>query len=458
MAESARGLADCVDRPQGGGRRAVVRRSPATPGTTPPSSPSCAPGPGRGRVHGLPLPRAAVDPPALLRRPAPGLRRRDHDHRLAQPAVGQRLQVLRRDGRPGDPARRRRDHRLRQGGLRPRDPREAVRGRPGRRLDRPGRGPRSTRPTSPPSSASRSAPRATSRSSTRRCTASARPRSPRPCLRAGFDRLDILASQRTPDGDFPNVPGHVSNPEIPKTLDAAIDRGPGDGADLVLASDPDADRIGVAVPVTGDPKGEWTTLDGNQIGVLLAAFVMEKTREAGKLRPDHYLVTTLVTSQMARALAEREGVGMRGRPARRLQVDRPADRRGRARGFLFGFEESHGYLKGTYVRDKDAAVAALLFAELAADRQGAEADGPGVPRRPLHRRRPLRRAADQQDVRGPRGGRADQDADGRLPRESPPSSRRPGRDRGPRLQDARDPRRRHRRARAAPAPSPRATC
>src|SRR5947208_6498326 len=84
---------------------------------------------------------------------------------------------------------------------------------------------------------------------------------------AGFKDVNILASQRTPDGNFPNVPGHVSNPEIPRTLEAAIAEARYTGADLVLASDPDADRIGVGVPVTGDPKGEWATLDGNQIGV-----------------------------------------------------------------------------------------------------------------------------------------------------------------------------------------------
>ena len=134
----------------------------------------------------------------------------------------------------------------------------------------------------------------------------------------------------------------------------------------MLASDPDADRIGVGLPVTGDPAGEWTTLDGNQIGVLLAAFVMKETKALGRLRPDHYLVTTLVSTQMARALAEREGV--------RIEDD-----------LLVGFkwigqridEVGPGRLplrlrgvarlpEGDHVRDKDAAVASLLFAELAA--------------------------------------------------------------------------------------------
>ncbi len=117
---------------------------------------------------------------------------------------------------------------------------------------------------------------------------------------AGFERLNILAAQRTPDGDFPSVPGHVANPENPRTLEAAIAEARATGADLVLASDPDADRIGVAVPTSGDPRGDWTTFDGNQIGVLLAAFVMKETEVLGKLRSDHFLITTLVTSQMGR--------------------------------------------------------------------------------------------------------------------------------------------------------------
>lgn len=183
---------------------------------------------------------------------------------------------------------------------------------------------------------------------------------------AGFTQLQILESQRTPDGDFPTVPGHVANPEYPRTLEAAIVEARARGADLVIASDPDADRIGVAVPAAGDPRGEWTTLDGNQIGVLLAAFVMKEIAARGRLRPDHYLVTTLVSTEMARALARREGVRMEDDLlvgfkwiASRIDEAGPA-------GFLFAFEESHGYLKGQDVRDKDASVAALLFAELAA--------------------------------------------------------------------------------------------
>ena len=189
---------------------------------------------------------------------------------------------------------------------------------------------------------------------------------------AAFTSVHILESQRTPDGDFPNVPGHVSNPENPRTLEAAIAEARTRHADLVLASDPDADRIGVGIPLNGDPAGEWCTLDGNQIGVLLAAFVMKEMSAKGTLRPDHYLVTTLVSTQMTAALGRREGVRTEDDLlvgfkwiASRIDEAGPS-------GFLFGFEESHGYLKGHDVRDKDAGVASLLFAELAAtvkDRQ-----------------------------------------------------------------------------------------
>ena len=191
-------------------------------------------------------------------------------------------------------------------------------------------------------------------------------------IKGGFKQVNVLAAQRTPDGDFPNVPGHVSNPEIPKTLTLAIEEAKKTGAHLVLASDPDADRIGVGLPVTGDPAGEWTTLDGNQIGVLLAAFVMKETKAHGRLRTDHYLVTTLVTSEMTRALATREGVHIEDDLLVGFKwIAQRIDQMGPT-GFLFGYEESHGYQKGTFVRDKDAATAAFLFAELAAtvrDRQ-----------------------------------------------------------------------------------------
>jgi phosphoglucomutase/phosphomannomutase len=185
-------------------------------------------------------------------------------------------------------------------------------------------------------------------------------------LADGFKSVALVESQSQPDGDFPNVPGHVANPELPITLQAAIAQARATGAELVLASDPDSDRLGVGVPLTSDPKGEWTTLDGNQIGALLAAFVMKETESQGRLRSDHYLITTLVSSQMVRALAQREGVRIVDDLLVGFKwIGKCIDQNGHL-GFLFAFEESHGYLKGDHARDKDAAVAAMLIAELAA--------------------------------------------------------------------------------------------
>ncbi len=184
---------------------------------------------------------------------------------------------------------------------------------------------------------------------------------------AGFAHVDVLSTQRTPDGDFPNIPGHVANPEIPKTLEASILEARATGAELVLASDPDADRIGVAVPVAGDPKGDWTTLNGNQIGVVQAAFVLEKLKAKGAMPASPYIVTTLVSSQMPGALARRAGVEVEDQLLVGFKwIAVQIDARG-PEGFLFAFEESHGYLRGAHVRDKDAAVASLLMAELCAD-------------------------------------------------------------------------------------------
>jgi phosphoglucomutase/phosphomannomutase len=118
--------------------------------------------------------------------------------------------------------------------------------------------------------------------------------------------------------------------------------------------------------VTGDPQGEWQTIDGNSIGVLLAAYVLHQTRANGKLSPDQYLVSTLVSTPMAPALYRNAGLKVVNNLLVGFKwIAKAIDETG-PENFLFGFEESHGYLKGTYARDKDATVAALLFAEMAA--------------------------------------------------------------------------------------------
>lgn len=180
---------------------------------------------------------------------------------------------------------------------------------------------------------------------------------------AGFNDVEIFAPHATPDGDFPNVPGHVSNPENPATFDTMIERAKQIGADVVLSTDPDADRLGCAAEVKVG-TGEWATFTGNQIGALLVDHVLS-TRQ-GRLTREHYVVKTLVTTEMIRRIAESYNVTTCGELLVGFKwIGGLIDEQGPER-FVFGAEESHGFLAGTHVRDKDAAVAALLLAELAA--------------------------------------------------------------------------------------------
>lgn len=186
---------------------------------------------------------------------------------------------------------------------------------------------------------------------------------------AGFEHVELYAPHATPDGDFPNVPGHVSNPENPATFEAPIARANESAADLILSTDPDADRLGCAARLA--PGGAWKTLTGNQIGVLLAEFVLDRARRTGTLTPDHYLVKTLVTTDMIRRLGDAYHVRTYGDLHVGFKwIGGLLDDIGPER-FLLGLEESHGYLVGSYARDKDAAVAALLLAQLAAQVKAA---------------------------------------------------------------------------------------
>ncbi len=181
---------------------------------------------------------------------------------------------------------------------------------------------------------------------------------------AGFQQVEIFGPHAEPNGDFPNVPGHVSNPENPETFDAMIARAEESGAELILSTDPDADRLGAAARLA--PGQPFATFTGNQIGALLADYVLSARQKQGKLSPDNYVVKTLVTTELIRRIADSYGVKTYGN----LQVGfkwiaQVIDQVG-PEGFVLGTEESHGYQVGTYARDKDAGVAALLLAELAA--------------------------------------------------------------------------------------------
>jgi phosphomannomutase len=185
-----------------------------------------------------------------------------------------------------------------------------------------------------------------------------------PVLRgAGFERLRVFGPHEAPDGDFPNVPGHVANPEVPAVLEPVIAEARTRGDDLVLASDPDCDRLGAATPLTRSAGSDWRPFTGNQLCALLCEQAIAARRARGEVTPGDYVVTTLVTSGLVRRLAEAHGLTVDDSQLVGFKwICSAIDRHGPA-GFVFGTEESHGYLAGTHVRDKDAAVAALLMAE-----------------------------------------------------------------------------------------------
>jgi phosphoglucomutase len=173
---------------------------------------------------------------------------------------------------------------------------------------------------------------------------------------AGFVDCEVYGPHAEPSGDFPNVPGHVSNPENPAVFDAIIERAQAIGADVILATDPDCDRLGVAAPRTTDSSGPWGTINGNQIGVLLTDFACARMKQLGQLSDKSYVIH----------VCESYGVRCEGNLHVGFKwIAGVMDAVG-PDNFVFGTEESHGYLIGQYARDKDAAVACLLMAMLVA--------------------------------------------------------------------------------------------
>ncbi|QDV11699.1 Phosphoglucomutase [Rosistilla oblonga] len=184
--------------------------------------------------------------------------------------------------------------------------------------------------------------------------------------RVGFSDVEVFQPHAEPSGDFPNVPGHVSNPENKQVFDAPIEQASKEGFDLVMATDPDCDRLGCAAPLTTEAGSPWATLTGNQIGALLADYVLNSRKAEGSLCSDDYIVTTLVTTAMASRIAEHYGCRCENNNLVGFKyIAGVMDREG-ADKFAFGFEESHGYLIGKYARDKDAAAACMLMSELVA--------------------------------------------------------------------------------------------
>tara|TARA_R110002049_G_scaffold72490_6_gene187419 strand:+ start:115610 stop:117442 length:1833 start_codon:yes stop_codon:yes gene_type:complete len=185
--------------------------------------------------------------------------------------------------------------------------------------------------------------------------------------RDGFDEVEVYGPHEEKSGDFPNVPGHVSNPENVAVFEAPIDYAKASMCDVILATDPDCDRLGVAAPLTLDASMDWDTLNGNQIGAVLAEYILSKRKAAGTLTPEHYVIKTLVTTELIRRIAEDYGVRCVGDLLVGFKhIAATMDREGPEQ-FVYGTEESHGYLVGQYARDKDGAVACMMMSELIAE-------------------------------------------------------------------------------------------
>ena len=181
--------------------------------------------------------------------------------------------------------------------------------------------------------------------------------------KAGLNDITIVEEQRLPDGNFPTCP--YPNPEIREAMQLGLDRVKELDGDVLIATDPDADRVGIAVK----ENDEYVLLTGNQVGILLTDYIAKTRKELGTLPENPIMVKSIVSSSLADAVAASHGVetinvltGFKyiGTEIKKLEE------KGEEERFILGFEESYGYLVGSAVRDKDAVVATLLISEMAA--------------------------------------------------------------------------------------------
>ncbi|SEL45020.1 phospho-sugar mutase [Parapedobacter koreensis] len=179
--------------------------------------------------------------------------------------------------------------------------------------------------------------------------------------RWGFTNVTVVAAQATPDGNFPTVV--YPNPEEEEAMSLAVEEGKRIGADVIFATDPDADRVGAAVKNT---NGEYQLLNGNQIGSLLVNYVLSAKQAQGDLRPDDYVVKTIVTTNLIAAIAKEYGVTYYDTLTGFKYIGELITLKNGEGRFLVGGEESYGYLVGELVRDKDAVISAVFIAEMAA--------------------------------------------------------------------------------------------
>lgn len=179
----------------------------------------------------------------------------------------------------------------------------------------------------------------------------------------GIRDVTVVPEQELPDGNFPTCP--YPNPEIRQAFECAIKLSETKKADLLLATDPDCDRVGIAVL----DDGEYKLMSGNEVGIMLTEYILSSLKEQGKLPENPIVVKTIVTSRLVEKIAESYGAetadlltGFKyiGELVTNLEKNGETDR------FIVGMEESYGYLRGAHARDKDAVVASMLICEMAA--------------------------------------------------------------------------------------------
>ncbi|MBR7092329.1 MAG: phospho-sugar mutase [Clostridia bacterium] len=179
---------------------------------------------------------------------------------------------------------------------------------------------------------------------------------------SGFTNVSLVKEQEMPDGSFPTCP--YPNPEVREALALGLRDADARQADLLLATDPDCDRVGIAVR---DEQGAMRLLTGNQVGVLLLDYICRQRLAQHTMPADPVMIKTIVTTDMAQRVAEHYGVRtlhvLTGFKYIGEQIGL-LEKQGKADSYLFGFEESYGYLSGTHVRDKDAVNASLMICEM----------------------------------------------------------------------------------------------
>lgn len=182
--------------------------------------------------------------------------------------------------------------------------------------------------------------------------------------RIGVQQVFVVPEQENPDGNFPTCP--FPNPEIKQVFEIGLEMNKNIGADILLATDPDCDRVGIAVP---DKSGELVLMSGNEVGAMLLNYILSQRSEKGTLPESAIAVKSFVSTDIAQVIAEKYNCSFKNLLTGFKYIGElitSLEEEGRADDFIMGFEESYGYLAGTHARDKDAVVASMLICEMAA--------------------------------------------------------------------------------------------